>query len=269
MGLEATVSSLEDVSEDLKEEYAEGEDGKFHLKILGNYVPKDKVEDVTGLKSALKKERDNASNAAKQLKTLQEKFGGIDIEEYEQLQEAQREAVEHEAEKKGEWAKLKTQMVDQHNVELQKARQETARVKENLERYLIDAQATAAINELNGNVTLLLPHVKAKVKLVEGDNGEFSAQVTDDVGTPRVNGEGNPLAIKDLVGEMRTNDVYAGAFKGTDHSGGGKPPSDDDKGGGGGGGGKPEAKPRSQMTPREKVEYIQAHGNDEFQKLPA
>jgi len=275
MPLQATIDSLEGLSEEIAEEYEPLETGGYKLKILSGYVPESDVENVGGLKSALEKERENVANLKRKTKSLEDKFGGIDTEEYRTLKEQQREAEEREAEKKGEWEQLKQQMRDQHNEQIAEKDRETARVKQELERHLIDAQATEAINGENGNVTLLLPHVKALVKLKEED-GVFKAQVVDATGTSRVDAEGNPLTIKALVSEMRTQEVYAGAFKGTGSAGGGTPPGDGGEGNdAANGGGNPPAgdavvdKPRSQMTPREKVDYINKHGNDKYQSLPA
>ncbi len=276
MTLEATVDSLDAVPETVRDDYVKGEDGRFHLKILADYVPADKVEDTTGLKSALQKERDARAAAERRNKEVQEKYAGIDLEEVEQLRQERAAREEEEAKKAGEWDKLKDQMVSRHNEDLAAKDKELGSMRGELERHLVDSQATAAINKLEGNVTLLLPHVKNLIRLVKGDDGQYRPQVVDHSGTPRVNGEGNPLSIEDLVREMREQDVFAGAFKGTNQSGSGTPPADGGEGGGGGGGGKPpngkppaEGKARSTMTPREKVEYIKEHGQDAFMELPA
>jgi DNA-directed RNA polymerase subunit F len=74
MKLKATLTKEEHEALDasLRDLYAE-KDGKFILDAEG-------VEDVTGLKSALKKERDAASAAQKTLKELQDKFTDLDPE---------------------------------------------------------------------------------------------------------------------------------------------------------------------------------------------
>lgn len=65
--LDLIVDSLDNVPEHFKSEYTKGEDGKFHLSVSG-------VEDVSGLKSALQKERDEAKKLREQVKA----FDGID-----------------------------------------------------------------------------------------------------------------------------------------------------------------------------------------------
>jgi hypothetical protein len=272
MPLEATVQSLEGMSEDVAALYSEREGGGYELKIDG-FVPADKVEDTSGLKSALRKERDQVSALTGKLRGLEEKFAGIDLDEFEELRQARAEAAEAEAERKGEWESLKAQMRDSHAESLGKKDQVIERMRREIERLTVDSQATAAINEAEGNVTLLTPHVKSLVKLVE-DEGKFKPQVVDAAGNPRVDGEGNPLTIKALVSEMRDQDVYKGAFKGSGAAGGGTPPGDGGEGNPDvpGGGTPPKTvtgKARSAMSPREKVDFIKEHGNDKFMELPA
>jgi hypothetical protein len=160
MPLQATVDSLEGLPEDLHDEYEE-RDGKYHLKLLNNFVPADKVEDVSGLKSALQKERENNKNLAATKRQLEEQYGGIDPEEYQRLKELEAQEEERKAEKKGEWDKLKAQMTEAHNEELGKRAERENKLLTALERKTIDADAVAALNEFKGNVTLLLPHVIA------------------------------------------------------------------------------------------------------------
>lgn len=64
MPLKAVVENIEELAEPLREYYAKGEDGKFHLSAEG-------VEDVSGLKSALGKERTRAGEAEKALKAYE------------------------------------------------------------------------------------------------------------------------------------------------------------------------------------------------------
>lgn len=268
MPLQATLDSLDALPEEFHEDYEKGDDEKYHLKLLGNYVPKDQVEDVSGLKSALQKERENNKTLSKTKRELEEQYGGIDPEEYARLKELEAHEEERKAEKKGEWDKLKLQMTEKHNEELGKRTERENKLLAALERKTIDADAIAALNEFKGNVTLLLPHVKGHVRMVEED-GAFVARVVDDQGNPRVNGEGNFLTVRELVSEMRDQDTYAKAFENTVASGGGTPPG----GSGGNGAGKkgviPEGLKRGGMTTKDKVAFIREHGEDEYMKLPA
>jgi hypothetical protein len=128
-----------------------------------------------------------------------------------------------------------------------------------VERYLIDAQATAAIAEAKGVPALLLPHVKQAVKVVEED-GDYKVRVVDAAGNPRVNAKGEYLSIADLVSEMRQSEVFGRAFEGTGHSGSGAGQGSGFQGSG--------QKKRSEMTPVEMREYIEKHGQAAYLKLP-
>jgi len=266
--LEATVDSLDGLPQDLHAEYEQGDDNRYHLKILSNFVPKDKVEDVTGLKSALQKERENNKTAAQQLRELREKMGDVDPEEYHRLQDMERKLDEDKAKKAGEWDKLKEQMTTKHNEELGKRSDREKRLLGALEQKTVDADAVSALNELKGNVTLLLPHVKAHVRMVEED-GAFVARVVDDAGNPRVNGEGNFLTVRELVSEMRDQDTFAKAFENTVKSGGGTPPGGGDGGAGGKKGVIPSDLKRSTMSTKDKVAFIREHGEDAYMELQA
>lgn len=78
MPLKAVVEKIEDVAEPLREHYTEGSDGKFHLAAEG-------VEDVSGLKSALKKERESREAAEKAVKDVSKQWEGMDPKEMREL----------------------------------------------------------------------------------------------------------------------------------------------------------------------------------------
>jgi hypothetical protein len=273
MPLDKTIETLEGLDESLHDNYVKQDDGTYVLAALKDMVPKDKVEDVGGLKSALEKERAAAREASKKFKALQESTAGIDKDKYNELVAKEAEHAEAEAERKGEWDKLKAQMLEKHKEELAAKDKEIARLTGNLEKHLVDAEVVNAISKADGNVELLRPHVKAMVKLVQSESGEFAPQVVDATGSLRVNGSGDPLTIKDLVSEMRDQDVYAGAFKGSGQSGSDSQPQAGGEGNiAANGGGNPtipkDGINRSQMDTKQKVAYIKEHGNEAFQNLP-
>lgn len=218
-GLAFTVDTLDGVAEAQRSLYKES-NGKFVLDVEG-------YEDPVGLKSALQKERDRANALDKQVKAWAAM--GKTPEEIQDLVEAQRKAEEDKALKGGEFDKLKQQMLDQHKAELGKKDERITTLTKSLERRLIDADATAAIAAAKGVPALLLPHVRASVRVIE-DGGDFKVQVVDAAGNPRVNGKGEFLSISDLVSEMRQDDIYGRAFEPTGTAGGGAT-----QGGGGGG----------------------------------
>lgn len=273
MPLDKTIETLDGLDESLHDNYVKQDDGTYILAALQGMVSADKVEDVGGLKSALEKERAAARESGKKFKTLSEKFANIDPDKYQEMLDAEAAHAEAEATKKGEWEKLKGQMNEKHLEDLAAKDKVIASLRNELERHLVDAAVVSAISGADGNVELLRPHVKQMVKLIEQENGEFAPQVVDAAGTRRVNGSGDPLTIKDLVSEMRDQDVYAGAFKGSGQSGSDSQPQAGGEGNiAANGGGNPtipkDGLNRSQMDTKQKVAYIKEHGNEAFQNLP-
>jgi hypothetical protein len=209
MALKLTLDTLDGVDEGQKTFYVE-RDGKFHLDVDG-------IEDTAGLKSALDKERARARDFEKKYGQLKD----VDPEEYTKLKKEAEERAALDAEKKGQFDTLKNQLVEKHTKEISLKDGEISAMTKALENYLVDANATAAIAEAKGVPALLLPHVKASVRVVK-DGDEYVVQVVDKAGNPRISdSKGTPMTIPDLVAEMKKSDVFGRAFEGSGASGGG------------------------------------------------
>jgi len=219
MALKLTVDSLDSVPEALRGEYTE-KDGKFVLGVDG-------LEDTTGLKTALQKERAERANFEKQAKAYAGL--GLSADEIKALIDAKAKDDEDKAVKGGEWDKLRAQMNEKHATEIKGFTDKLSAKDKALERFLIDGEATKAIAGAKGVPELLLPHVRQHVRMVE-ENNDYFVRVVDAKGDPRVNGKGEPLTISDLVAEMAASEVFGRAFEGSGQSGSGKQP-----GNGGGG----------------------------------
>jgi hypothetical protein len=256
--LKAIIESMDSVPEGLREHYTE-KDGKFVLGVeaVNGYA----LEDVTGLKTALGKERSSRESLEKAVA----KYKDIDPEKAREAMTKLAELADIDPKKEADklaQAKvdaIKSQLLDGHTKEL-KARDETlATYRGQIEKLLIDSAATAALAEAKGSVDLLLPHIRSAAKVVEKDGG-FAVEIVGPDGSPKVNSKGDTMTIKELVAEMRNSEVFGRAFDATGQSGTGKVP-----GGSGGTGG---ALKRSQMSAVEKGEYISKHGQEAFLKLP-
>ena len=191
----------------------EEKDGAFVLSVDG-------IEDTSGLKSALEKERRARSEyerAARQYQGL-----GKSPEEIAELVRAQEDTEKSRLEQKGEWEKLKNQLLDSHKKELAARDEAVKAMKGTLESYLVDAAATEAIEAAKGIPQLLLPHVKSAVKVIEED-GKYQVRVVGPDGSPRMNAKGEFLGIKDFVSEMRDSEIFGRAFDGAGTTGGGAP----------------------------------------------
>jgi hypothetical protein len=201
MALQLTVDKIDTLPEPIRALYKPAGD-KFQLD-LQDY------EDPVNLKSALDKERNEKRDAVAQAKAWRSL--GKTPEEILALVEAQSQAERDKLTKAGEWDKLRGQMTEQHQTELAKREESAKTLRGQLERHLVDAAAATALAAAEASPELLMPHVKAKVKVIE-ENGEFLVRVVDAAGNPRVDGKGEFLSITELVSEMRQNPIYAPCF---------------------------------------------------------
>ncbi len=218
MVLKFQVDSLDGLDESVKALYSE-KDGKFVLSVDG--LPE--IEDVSGVKSALEKERAERKKYEKKVKQW-EALGKSD-EEIRELLDAQKSVEEDRAKKAGEWDKLKAQMNADHDKKLGEKDSEITKRTSALEKYLIESAATSAIAAAKGVPALLLPHVMKHMKVVEED-GDFKAVVTNAKGEPRVDGKGEPLTVDALIAEMKADvNVFGRAFESSGSTGSGTRPN--------------------------------------------
>lgn len=213
--LPLVFDSVEQIAEPLREYYEE-RDGKFHLA---------GIEDAGALKRALENERRDRKEA----KAALEKLKGIDPDEYARLKQEAEQRETDKIAKKGEWDKLREQLLDKHKTDITAKDGEITSMRSALESHLIDAEATRAIAAAKGSPELLLPHVRRHVQVIQ-DDGHFVVRVVDKDGNARIGSSaGEPMTITELVTEMRGSTVFGRAFDGNGPSGGGAPQS---KGGG-------------------------------------
>ena len=239
--LKITKAEYDSLDEGIRGLYEE-KDGSYQLTVDG-------IEDTSGLKSALQAERKARADFEKMAKQYQGL--GKSPEEIIELVKKQDEAERGKLEQKGEWDKLKAQLLESHKKELTAREEAVQKMKATLESYLVDASATEAIATAKGVPQLLLPHVKASVKVVEED-GKYHVRVVDKDGSPRMNSKGEYIGIKDLVAEMRESEIFMRAFDGDGTSGSNAPSSTTPK--------KFSQGDWQKMTPQQRVEAARAAG---------
>ena len=166
MALKLIVDSLDGLDEGTKCLYAE-KDGKYRLDVEG-------IEDTSGLKSALEKERTARRELEKRAKAA---LSEDDMEEYARLKA--------EADKGKDKDEILKSMRARHEKELEQSRQEAAAVKARLEKTVLESTATQLLAKHGGNVSLLLPHIMGQIKAEEVDGMlsvvPASAATIDDV----------------------------------------------------------------------------------------
>lgn len=148
MTLKMVVDSLESVEEAFRSLYAKGEDGKFHLSVEG-------VEDVSGLKSALQKERE----ANKEMKGKMAAYEGIDPEKAQEALKKLRDIEEKKLIEAGELEKVlenRTKImrqdhqaqVDQLTKRAEAAEADSDKTRKLLATAIIERGITDAVNEI-------------------------------------------------------------------------------------------------------------------------
>ena len=144
---------------------------------------------------------------------------GFDAERYQNLIDAE-SAREHKSlEDKQAWDKLREKLIEKHQDERKQDSTANKMLRGALDKVLVDNLATSAISKAEGNVALLLPHVKSYLTVVEKD-GEFVTRVLDSEGTPRIDDKGEAFSVTALVNEMKANDTFAPAFTNPNSGGG-------------------------------------------------
>ncbi len=203
MSLRAVVSEDEfgGLNEAFQAEYKKQENGTYILDV--SPVDDFALENVRGLKSALNAERENREKLESSMKA----FEGIDAQN----------------------ARASIQKIDElnnlnerHSFEKAKLQDKVNSLSRQLEGDRIDSVATKAIAAQNGNISLLLPHLRSQTRMIEDDGGKQVIQVVDLDGNVRMTGESGKttrMTIDELVAEMKESDDFSCAFAGTDASG--------------------------------------------------
>jgi len=264
MKLQPVLENLDDVTEELHENYEKGEDGKFHLTLVKDLVPAKDQDTFDELKGALDNERKVTGESKRQLRELVssvEAMGGLDA--LKELRESESDRQKSNLEKKGEYDKLLDQVKAEHTTETEKLLKANEGLVKRLDREIRGRQIAEAISELEGNPNLLQPILMAKTTLVgDAAAGEELRVEIQENGVAQVDGDGKLLSVKGYVERLRDDEDYAGAFKGSGNSGGGgsgDPSGDGNRGGKGNGGGIPPELAnfrRSTCTTRQKVDMI-------------
>ncbi len=108
--------------------------------------------------------------------------------------------------------------------ELAKKDNDITAMRGSLEKYMVNASAATALAEagtVEKGAELLMPIIQRSVKVVQED-GEYVVKVVDSDNNVRLNNRGEPMGIKDLIGELKLSHPIV--FKSATPSGGGKPP---------------------------------------------
>lgn len=214
MGLKLIVDSLDSVDEGVRGLYTEV-DGKFKLDVEG-------VEDVTGLKSALEKERSARRDLEKRMKTA---LSEDDLEEYARLKAEAEKSKPLEERFEMERKRAQKEIEAERNARLESDSRFFNREKE--------LAAMKLIGGAKGDVDLLMPHILPQVELEQVD-GKFRAVPA------------NGGSFDEVIGSLRTR--FPNAFIAPATSGSGAPH--------GSGGGGPRGTGKIDGTKAERAAYF-------------
>lgn len=248
--LKTELESLDGLDDAMKGLYVE-QDGKF---VLDADIP-----DVSGLKSALDKERKAARDAEAKRKAFEDKFSGVDPDKYAELLKKFEEDENSKLtiEERVARASEKAVAAAQKEIAAAKAQAEAERKKAQAfqGRVLDDAIRKAATDAGLHKHAIDDALFRGRVMFSLDDNG--SAIQRDAEGNPVIGKDGKtPFSPAEWLESMRESAPHwfpAGASGGGSNNG--------NRGGGAG-------KPRSQWSPKEKAEYIEKHGRTAYEALP-
>lgn len=216
------VDSIDKVPEQFRPLYAAGADGKFIVPDTFKGV----TGAITGLNTTLKAVRTEADNHRKKAVDLTPlaEFGSDTASIKAKFDERVAELVAKGGDAAKAIEKVRGEMTEANKKALDTANARTTALQNQLYGHLVDSEAVMAISEAKGTTELLMPFVKQQVKVTEED-GKFVVNVIDAAGERRYSGvTGQPMTIKELIGEMKANAKYAPLFASEAAGGTGFPP---------------------------------------------
>lgn len=235
--LQTVLDTLDDVPEPYRELYVES-DGKYRLDADG-------VEDTTGLKSALEKQKREAREAKDALK----RYEGFDPEEYQRLKEAAEAAEANKLQTEGKWEEMKERLQKGFEKEKEALTTDLQKRDRVIEQLTVENELNAAIEKAG-----VLPEHRKAVRALLRVEAKPTVAWEGDV--PR--GQMGDVAIAEYVESWAKTDEAAHYIAGSGASGSGA------RGGGGGGGA--GRKPFKEMNEKDKIEFIEKHGQEEYIK---
>ena len=210
-------------------------------------------EEVAEIKRALAAANKEAMERRKALEAVPKDF---DPEKWTKLTDMEKRQEEEAAMARGEFEALREKDREEFKAKLTAKEEHAQKIASQLDQVIRGNEILRATAEHDGYAHLLPTHVERFVQVVE-ENGARKAVVVNDDGGRRVNDNGEPMSISELVGWMRAQEQFWPLFKGQGVAGGGA------TGRGGAGG---ALKSRKDMSDGEKAQYISEKGLDAFKR---
>jgi signal recognition particle GTPase len=206
-------------------------------------------EGIEKATKGLKEKNDELLGEIKKLKTDNKDLK----EKYDATEDEKKRAEEEAANKSGDVEKIKKTLEEKHAKELTKKDEQIAANKKRLDQLLIDGGLSEELAKAN-----VAPQYQDAVKALIKSGHKAEIAEDGDAVIAKINGK----TIKEFISEWSQSDQgkhYVAA------------PANGGAGAGGSGGGvkDPIAQSRSKMNQVDKAAYIDKHGLESFNKLPA
>ncbi|WP_461533433.1 hypothetical protein [Sinomicrobium sp.] len=243
------------------EEVEDQQDGEEETPQEVDYEKYKALEEETQkMREYLRKANLEAKNY--RIKAKQYEEAGFSPEELKELKEKEFQRQQKEMERKGDFNKLKETLAREFSEKEKQYQSRIEQLQSSMEKTLVQREVVSAIAKHEGIETLLQPHVERNVKLMENDDGTMVARVVDPDGSPRFNSRGDYMTVDEYVASLREHDDFGVAFRGRQQSGSGSRPAPTN--------GKQAIpkKPRSEMTQREREDFVNKFGWDAYHELP-
>ena len=230
MSLVTFVEDVETLDESVRSLYKEAEGGFIlDTESAGGY----ELDNISGLKSALQKERKSVGDLTKQVGTYKTTYEGLDAEEARaaMTKVAEYDAFDPEkeadklAEAKFENSKKRWQTQNDKAWEATIKSEYAPAVEQNkvligqLRKEMVTSAALKAIAAEDGDAELLLPHVVNSIQFSQLENGQFSTSIVDGQGEVMYNSKGEDMTTQEHVASLKTR--FPSAFNSKAISGSG------------------------------------------------
>lgn len=178
-------------------------DGKFHLDVTG-------IEDTSGLKSALQKEREAAKEASRKAKELEEKFAGIDPAKVRDMMAKLDQDGEAALIAAGKFDEVVAKRTEKLRADLQrqideangKAKQSEERVSKYSQRVLDDRIRDAVMGKVHVHAIKSGDVLRAAREIFVLDDSGNAVQIGDD-GKPVIGKDGKtPFSPAEWIESM-------------------------------------------------------------------
>lgn len=221
-----SVSALDQIPEQFRSLYAADKDGA--IKIKDTPEVKGAREAIVGLSKSLKAARQDADLAKKgkvDLTPLKDFGDSPDqiLQNFQTKLSSLQEELGKGTKAKADFDSLRADLQKAHKTEIEKYEARNKGLQGQLWTLLVETTAKSAIASQKGDLDLLMPFVKDRVKVVEED-GVVKTYVVGEHGERRYGAMGSDMTITELIAEMKSSPKFSKLFESEAPRGGGTPP---------------------------------------------